>query len=101
MDDKTFRDFFLQPASPRQRQYEALRAVFLDGLSQQEAASRFGYDYDGFRQLVRSFRLSFADAAPPFSTDPAPAAPRDRRAAPATPPGPAGRSARRRRTQTP
>ena len=96
MNDSIFRDFFLQPVSARQRQYEALRCVFVDGLSQQEAASRFGYDYDGFRQLVHSFRQSFAPGAPPFSIGPVRAAPKARRTASlTTPPIPAGPSSQR------
>lgn len=96
MNDSTFRNFFLQPVSPRQRQYEALRCVFVDGLAQQQAAARFGYDYDGFRQLVHSFRQAFADGAPPFSIGPVRAAPKGRRRASTTmPPRPAGPSSQR------
>ena len=70
MDDSLFPRFFLEPSSPRQRQYEALRAVFVEGSSQKEAADRFGYSYDAFRQLVHEFRQSFHDGqAPPFSSD--------------------------------
>ena len=68
MDDTLFTRFFLEPSSPRQRQYEALRAVFVEGSSQKEAAARFGYSYDAFRQLVHEFRQTFHDGqAPPFS----------------------------------
>ena len=67
MDDTLPRRFFEQPSCPRQRQYEALRAVFLDGLSQKEAAGRFGYSYDAFRQLLGQFRVdSTAGIVPPF-----------------------------------
>ena len=69
MDDRVFRDYFLHPSTARQRQYEALRSVFIDGLSQKDAAERFGYTYDAFRQLVCEFRQRFSDdTAPPFST---------------------------------
>jgi hypothetical protein len=72
MDDPPLRDFFVKPSCPRQRQYEALRAVFVDGLSQKEAAGRFGYSYGAFRQLVMEFRSALATAnAPPFSPEPA------------------------------
>jgi transposase len=71
VDDSLPLRFFRQPASPRQRQYEALRSVFVDGLSQKEAADRFGYSYDAFRQLVHEFRQSFrGDQTPPFSSVP-------------------------------
>ena len=56
MDDLRCREFFAQPTHPYQRQYEALRAVFLEGHSQKEVADRFGYTYDSLRQIVREFR---------------------------------------------
>lgn len=56
MDDKHCREFFTQPTHPCHRQYEALRAIFLEGHSQKEVADRFGYGYDSFRQLVHTFR---------------------------------------------
>ena len=65
MDDIPCRRFFQEPSGPLQRQYEALRAVFLDGLSQREVASRFGYSYDAFRQLVHQFRQGCAAGTPP------------------------------------
>jgi hypothetical protein len=39
-DDETA--FFLEPQHPRHRQYEALRAYFIDELPSAEAAGRFG-----------------------------------------------------------
>jgi len=65
MDDTLCQLFFNQPASPAQRQYEALRAVFVEGLSQKDAAERFGYTYDAFRQLVHQFRQDCATGHPP------------------------------------
>jgi len=50
------RRFFNEPAAPRQRQYEALRAYFLDQLSSAEAARRFGYTPGAFRVLCHAFR---------------------------------------------
>ena len=46
----------------------------LDGLSQKDAALRFGYSYDAFRQLVHQFRQDCAAGTPPpfslpFSAD--------------------------------
>ncbi len=70
MDDPALRDFFVKPSCPSQRQYEALRAVFVEGLSQKEAAGRFGYSYGAFRQLVMGFRSAMAAGnAPPFSPE--------------------------------
>ncbi len=48
--------FFLQPAQARHRQYEALRAFFVEGLSSAEAARRFGYQPGSFRILCWRFR---------------------------------------------
>jgi hypothetical protein len=80
MDDTPCRHFFREPAGPLQRQYEALRAVFLDGLSRKEAAGLFGYSYGAFRQLVRQFRHGCAAGAPPpFFSSRAPGGRRPRR----------------------
>ena len=77
MDDTLCRRFFREPSGPLQRQYEALRAVFLDGLSQKEAAGHFGYSYDAFRQLIRQFRHGCAAGSPPpFFSSHAPGDPR-------------------------
>ena len=48
--------FFLEPAHASQRQYEALRAFFVEGLSSDKAAARFGYSPGSFRVLVHRFR---------------------------------------------
>lgn len=48
--------FFLEPAHPRQRQYEALRAFYAEGLPSAEAARRFGYQPGAFRFLCWDFR---------------------------------------------
>lgn len=62
------RDYFLVPGCPAQRQYEALRAVFVDGCSQKDAADLFGYTHGAFRQLVLKFRAARrAGQVPPFS----------------------------------
>jgi hypothetical protein len=47
---------FLVPQNSAQRQYEALRAYFVDRLSGPQIADRFGYTLGGFRQLVHQFR---------------------------------------------
>lgn len=59
---------FLQPTSPTHRQYEALRAYFVDHLSNKEAAKRFGYSEGSFRVLVHHFRQ---DPHRPFFLPPA------------------------------
>ena len=48
--------FFLAPESHLQRQYEALRAFFVEQLPSVEAARRFGYTPGSFRVLCHQFR---------------------------------------------
>ncbi len=56
-DEKlTFAPHFLEPQNANQRQYEALRAYFVEGLASAEAAARFGYTPGSFRSLVHQFR---------------------------------------------
>ena len=47
---------FLEPSNSTHRQYEALRAFFVDGVPSAEAAARFGYTPGSFRGLVHLFR---------------------------------------------
>lgn len=47
---------FLSPANSTHRQYEALRAFFVEKLPSQEVARRFGYSPGSFRVLVHEFR---------------------------------------------
>jgi transposase len=48
--------FFLEPVKPLHRQYEALRAYFVEGMSSVEAAERFGYSPGAFRVICHRFR---------------------------------------------
>ena len=48
--------FFLQPLKPLQRQYEALRAYFVEELPSAQVAEQFGYTPGSFRVLCRRFR---------------------------------------------
>src|SRR3972149_11130175 len=47
---------FLTPQNTTHRQYEALRAYFVEELSGPEVARRFGYTPGSFHQLVHHFR---------------------------------------------
>ena len=47
---------FLSPENSTHRQYEALRAYFVDRLSGPEVARRFAYTPGSFHQLVHQFR---------------------------------------------
>jgi len=54
--------FFLEPSSPKQRQYEALRAYFVEHHPSAEVARAFGYSPGSFQVMCHHFR---------HSTDPA------------------------------
>src|SRR5271166_6303419 len=49
---------FLEPANATHRQYEALRAFFVEGIPGAEVARSFGYTPGSFRVLVHQFRQS-------------------------------------------
>ncbi len=55
-DRLTLARLFLEPSNSTHRQYEALRAFFVEGLPSAEAARRFGYTPGSFRVLVHQFR---------------------------------------------
>src|SRR5215471_9883904 len=74
---------FLQPTNASHRQYEALRAYFVEGLPGPEVAARFGYTYASFRTLAHQFRQNphrpfFLRPAPRPHTAPKKEALRDR-----------------------
>jgi len=48
--------FFLAPEKPLHRQYEALRAFFVEGQPSHEVSRRFGYTPGAFRVLCHEFR---------------------------------------------
>ena len=48
--------FFLAPEHPRQRQYEALRAYFVDQKAVKDVAAQFGYTVGAFHALCYQFR---------------------------------------------
>jgi len=56
LTDNDLRRVFLEPASPTHRQYEALRAYFVDEIPSAKAAVRFGYTPGSFRVLRHAFR---------------------------------------------
>jgi transposase len=57
------KDFFLYPDDPMQKRYEALRASFVDGLSAEDVAQKFGYSIHTINALRRDFK---ARALPSF-----------------------------------
>ncbi len=67
LDISACRRFFLEPRHPRQRQYEALRAYFIEGRPASEVARAFGYTVGSFHVLCHHFRR---DPNPAFFTSP-------------------------------
>ena len=61
--------FFLKPGSARQRQYEALRAYFIDGKESVDVARAFGYTKGTFQVMCHHFRR---DPSPVFFVSPQP-----------------------------
>jgi hypothetical protein len=55
-DRLTLASRFLEPANSTHRQYEALRAFFVEQTSSAKAAARFGYTPGSLRVLVHQFR---------------------------------------------
>lgn len=59
--------FFLEPEQAFHRQYEALRAVFVDGQPLEPVAVRFGYKLSTLQSMVSRFRADRrCGVAPPF-----------------------------------
>lgn len=65
----TCKRFFLHPTSAKQRQYEALRAYYVDEQPVAEVARAFGYSPGAFHVLCHHFRRQ---AAPVFFAAPRP-----------------------------
>lgn len=63
------RRFFLEPRSAKQRQYEALRAYFVEERPSAEVARAFGYTPGTFQVMCHHFRR---DANPEFFVEPRP-----------------------------
>lgn len=54
-------EFFLHPANPTQRRYEALRGYLAEGRPVSEVAARFGYTQASLLSAVRDFRAGATD----------------------------------------
>ena len=50
------KDFFLKPLHPMHKHYEALRAAYVDQLSNKEIAQKFGYTLYSFKSLRRDYK---------------------------------------------
>ena len=62
--------FFLTPKTPKQRQYEALRAYVVEGLSAKEAAERFGFTEATLYGLAHGLRAGQLELFPRPLTGP-------------------------------
>jgi hypothetical protein len=66
VDDSHYQRFFMDANSTTyHRHYEALRAVFVEGLPQNEVAARYGFTHGSMRQLVHQFRTAIRSNSPP------------------------------------
>lgn len=59
-----YRDFFLNPALPKQRHYEILRAFFVDRLTAPAIAHRFGVNTGSVYALIRDFKKAWRKEDP-------------------------------------
>lgn len=67
MDESHASRFFLEPKQTFQRQYEALRAVFVDAEPLDQVAARFGYKSSALRSMASRFRADCRRGiTPPF-----------------------------------
>src|SRR3954452_10231634 len=67
MDGSPTRRFFLEPQQTFQRQYEALRAIFVDGEPLERVAERFDYKPSTLRSMASRLRAnSRRGVATPF-----------------------------------
>ncbi len=59
-------EFFINPATPAQRQYEALKAFYCDGFSAIRAADKFGFSPSYFKKLRFEFSRKLKNGENPF-----------------------------------
>ena len=62
--------YFLAPKTPKQRQYEALRAYTLEGATAKQVAERFGFTTKSLYALVHDLRNDKLDFFPKSTTGP-------------------------------
>jgi transposase len=63
-------DYFKNPASHRQKQYEAIRAIAIDGESIENAAKRYGYKAGTIYSLLRDARAGKIELFPAVKKGP-------------------------------
>lgn len=57
-------DYFLEPKTPAQRQYEAVRAIVMDNMTAEEAAAKFNYSANTLYSLMRDARAGKIELFP-------------------------------------
>ena len=57
-------EFFAQPNTPRHKQYEALRAFYVDKHPAKDVAAKFGYTLSTFYSLTKEFRATLIQEHP-------------------------------------
>ena len=68
-----YQNFFLHPEIPRRRQYEIVRARFVDRLPVKEIARRFGVRFNTAQALIRDFKHALDhNSLPEFFLAPSP-----------------------------
>ena len=65
MEDRPCLQFFLEPQQTYQRQYEALRAIVVDGEPLSHVAERFGYKVPTLKSMACRFRANCRRGVPP------------------------------------
>ncbi len=70
MIDFNSADFFKNPRTARQRQYDALRDYYLNDFTQNDAAAKYGYTLSSFQSLVRDFKSGKIIFFPPVKKGP-------------------------------
>ena len=70
MDGSHTSRFFLEPKQTFQRQYEALRAVFVDAEPLERVAERFGYKPSALRSMASRLRADCRRGVTPPSFSP-------------------------------
>lgn len=64
------KNYFAKPKKIRHRQYEALRAFHLEGMTAEKAAKKFGYSLSAFYSLNRDFKKRLKKNKDPFFKEP-------------------------------
>ena len=63
-------DYFHKPVSPRQKQYEAIRAIVLENASVETVAKKYGYKSSTIYSLLREAKAGRLSLFPPLAKGP-------------------------------